>query len=271
MIIYADILFLINAFICYICLICSALILKIPLKRVRFLISSLLAGAYSLSILIDINTFLSVLLKIAVCLLIVLIAFGRLKLRLFLSSLFLFLLINCLIAGLVLALSFVNSKDFYSNIFVSYINISPIVLIISLIVCYIVVSIFTGTVFKRTAKNKIYKVTVSLNDKNYTLFGFCDSGNNLAEPFSAFPVCIVKEGKIGDLKLSENKRIIPFSSLAGEGLCEGVRAKIRINDSGKVIENDEVYIAESSEAFRDMPYDIILNPKIFDSEFSYED
>ena len=270
MIIYADILFLINAFICYICLVSTALILKIPLKRVRFLLSSLFAGVYSMSILVDIGPLVSVFLKIAVCFLIIFIAFGKLKIRLFLSSLVLYLLINCLIAGVVLALSFINEKDFYSNISVSYINISSLVLIISLIVCYILVALFTKFVFKRTAKNKIYKVKVYFCDKEHTFFGFCDSGNNLTEPFSAFPVCIVKKGKISELDLARNKRIIPFSSLAGEGICEGVRAKIKIYDSGKVFQSEEVYIAESTDAFKDMAYDIILNPKLFDSEFSYD-
>lgn len=264
MIIYADILFLINALINYVVLVCTALIFKFQFKRYRFLLSSLLAGAYSLSILVVLNIFLSFFLKILVCLLIVFIAFGKCDFKRFFSYSVIFFLLNFLTAGIVLALSFYDSRDFYSNIYVSYINVTPLILIISLAVSYILINILSRFILKRVQRNKIYKVVIEEAGREYKLFGFCDSGNNLTEPFSGLPVNVIKSGVIKDFKKLNNKRIIPFSSAGGEGIMYAIKLKMTIFENKKLIISTDTYVCESRDAFKDMEYDIILNPNTFD-------
>ena len=98
--------------------------------------------------------------------------------------------------------------------------------------------------------------------KTYTLFGFCDTGNGLTEPFSGLPVCVVKKGVIAELETEPLKRVIPFSSVGGNGMLYGVKATVYIEYAHKQM-NANTYIAESTESFSDMQYDIILNPQIF--------
>lgn len=261
MIIYADILFLLNLLITYILLVCTAIFFKIPLKRLRILLASLLGGIYSLSILLHINIVLNIILKIIICIIIILLSFGFSGLRSFIYETIVFLLLNVLFAGIVMALSLIKSSDFYSDLLVSYINISPLVLIISSLVAYIIINILTRYILKRRQSAKVYKVTLKVADKQYILFGFCDSGNALSEPFSALPVCIVKEGIISDFESIPLKRVIPYTSIGGKGIMYGAKAEIDIHNSD--YKNISIYIAQSSLGFNDIKYDIILNPQIF--------
>lgn len=261
MIIYADILFLLNLLITYILLVCTALFLKIPLKRIRILLASLLGGAYSLSILIHINIVINIIIKIIICTIIILISFGYSNLRSFIYENIVFLILNILFAGIVMALSLFKKSDFYSDFLVSYINISPIVLIISSLVSYIIINLLTRYILKRRQTNEVYKVKLSLENKTYILFGFLDSGNALSEPFSALPVCIVKQGIISDFNSLPLKRVIPYSSIGAQGVMYGVKAQIDIDNSD--YKNISVYIVQTTKGFSDMKYDIILNPQIF--------
>lgn len=263
MIIYADILFLINAIITYILLLCTALIFKSGIKRLRILFSALIGGAYSLIILVDINAVLGLFLKIAVCSLIIIVAFGFKSVGWFLKYTCVFLVMNFLLAGVVLGLSFVSNKNFYSNIYVSYINVSPILLILTSAVAYIIISIISRYALTHINKNKIYRVTLSVQSSEYKICGCLDTGNSLLEPFSGYPVVIVKKGIIKNFSQLESKRIIPFSSVGGDGILYAVKAEIEITDGKKILKSDRVYVAQSEQALKRSQYDIILHPEVF--------
>lgn len=262
MIIYADILFLLNGIITYILLICTALIFKNPIKRLRILIACIIGGVYSFTILIDINIYINIFIKIGVCALMIYISFGFSGIRTFIFQIIIFILLNFLLAGIVLALSFFNKSDFYSNILVSYINISPIVLIISSIFAYLVVFGVSKFILSRTSKNKLVRIKLYINSKTYNLTGFCDSGNSLSEPFSALPVCIIKSGIIKEFDDISEKRIIPYNSIGGDGIMYAVKARIEF-EYNHSLKSTDVYIAETPRSISDIKYDIILNPQIF--------
>ena len=263
MIIYADILFLLNAFITYITLLLTAFVLKTPVKRRRVLVASLIGGGYAMSILIQIPFYISLPLKVLICALITFISFGKLNVRLFLIHALVFLVMNVFIGGIVLLLSYTDNHHFYSNIAISYINISPLTMIIALSVSFVTVCLVNRKKKKKRHREEIYKVVFTFEEKEYTLFGFCDSGNQLSEPFSAMPVCVIKQGVVKGFREYPLKRIIPYSSLGGEGMMEAVKLSLHIETTAKNGFDTYAYIAESSQAFRDMQYDIILHPRLF--------
>ena len=262
MIIYADILFLLNALITYIALLLTALIMRSPLKRVRFLIASVLGGAYALTVLASIPPLVNTILKIIMCAALVFAAYGKMNVRLFCMHTLVFLIINVIIGGAVLLLSLKDSRNFYSDLSVSYINVSPLTVVIALGISFAAVSLINRLALRRRLKNEIYKVTLTVSQKSYTLFGFCDTGNNLTEPFSGLPVCVVKKGVIQTFEAEPLKRVIPFTSVGGEGIMYAVKATVFIEFAKKSV-SANTYIAESTDAFRDMQYDIILNPQLF--------
>lgn len=260
MIIYADILFLINAVITYILLLCTALFLKIKPKRVRLLLSAVFGGIYAFTLFLNINSALGFFFKFFSCALIIFFAFGFKNFTFFFKSFIIFFIMNFFLTGIVLALSFADSADFYSNVYINYINVNPTILIISSVIAYLLILLVNKIILTHITKNKIYTVLVYYNNETYKFYGYLDTGNSLSEPFSAFPVILIKKGKI---KITDeyNKRIIPYSSVGGDGILYAFRAKIEIRD--KNIVTDRVYLAESDNAFSASNYDIILNEKIF--------
>lgn len=264
MIIYADILFFINAVVTYFLLICCALVLKTPFKRLRLLAASFLGGIYALSILIP-NVLFSFILKLPVCLVLILLAFGKMNVRLVLIHLLLFLFFNVVYGGLILLLSLANERLFYSNVFVTYLNVTPIMLVIALVVFYFLIRLFMRLNRKKRLHRESYRVTLYFQQKQYRLYGFCDTGNHLFEPFSALPVCIVKKGIIEDFEKEQIKRIIPYSTLSENGILTAVKAEVIIDlEHNNSRQKQPVYICENEASFRDMQYSIILHPKLFE-------
>ena len=263
MIIYADILFFINACVTYITLLLSALILKSPFKRRRLLLSSFIGGIYALSILTDMPALLSFGLKVFMCIALIFIAFGKLQLKTFLVHVLLFLSMNVLIGGVVLLLSLADKNEYYSNLSVHYINVSPLHLLIALVIAYFGVHLFTRLMQKRQLHSTIYKVCITHGGADYILFGFCDTGNNLSEPFSSLPVCLIKPGVLERFDADDKKRVIPYTCLGGEGVIYAVKAQISVELKTREIIQTQVYLAQSADAFKETQFDIILHPKIF--------
>ncbi|MBE6818749.1 MAG: hypothetical protein E7517_06295 [Ruminococcaceae bacterium] len=262
MIIYADILFLLNAFMDYVHLLICAIVLKSPLRRKRFLLASLLGGAYALSLLVAIPVVPALLCKIAACVLMILIAFGKMNVRLFIWHSLIFLLLNVFTGGAILLLQQFDSRHFYSNGAVAYIHIKPLYFIIALGFCYFVMNIGSRILHKKRTRASIYRVLIAYKRKTYTLYGFVDTGNALNEPFSAQPVSLIKAGIVADLEDEPLKRVIPYSSLAGDGILFAVKVQMTVYEGKKELFRRQAYVAQSREAFKDMQYDIILNPKL---------
>ena len=82
MVIYVDVLFVVNFFITYLLLFATSFLAKSEMKQYRAIIASLAGGLYSLVIICDkLNFLISTLGKIAVSILIVFIAFGFKQLK----------------------------------------------------------------------------------------------------------------------------------------------------------------------------------------------
>lgn len=81
-----------------------------------------------------------------------------------------------------------------------------------------------------------------------------DTGNNLREPFSDYPVIMADKSVFNQLYDDETIRIIPISTVNGESIIKAFKPqKITI---GNFI-TDKVYIGESAVTLDE--YKIILN------------
>lgn len=110
----------------------------------------------------------------------------------------------------------------------------------------------------KTAKNELYKITVHIGEINRSFFAFADSGNNLREPFSDFPVIVADESLFKDVPCS---RVIPVSTVNGEGILKAFKPdKVVISTSRGSGELHRVYIALSSNVKKG-EYRGLINPK----------
>ncbi len=263
MVIYLDILFLVNAIVTYLLIISTAVILKVHIARWRVFISSFAGGVYSFSIFLNINPIFGFFIKTAVCFILVIISFGFRGIKQILKNSMVFLAVNFVFAGIILAASYIfKSNDFYSNMYVSYININPVVLIVFAVIAYILVFIFEKYILTYINRSKFYCVSVYISGREYKLNAYMDTGNSLTEPFSGNPVIIIKSGII-DFKSIAFKRVIPYEVLNTSGILSAVKPeKIKICWDNKFVETSDVYIAENDNLLRNSNYDLILNPRV---------
>lgn len=259
MVIYVDVLFVVNFFITYLLLLLTKLFIKANVKTVRLLFSSFIGGAYSLVILLDeLHFLITAIGKLIISAVIVFVAFGFKRLTYFAKALGFFYLSNMLLLGVILAAWLIFKPDgLVVNNDVVYFDIPAKALLISALAAYLI-ALAAVKIYNRTVgKNEIYSITVFKNDEQLHLYAFADTGNKLKEPFSDYPVIVVDSSKIS----FEAERIIPFNTVGGEGVLKAFKPdKVIISSGKKTIETDRVYIAVSTVDSKE--FSAILNPEI---------
>jgi stage II sporulation protein GA (sporulation sigma-E factor processing peptidase) len=183
------------------------------------------------------------------------VTFGIKPIRQFIKKLFFLFAITFLFGGVTYAVYIFLEKDIliYSNGII-YFDVDMTFLVICAVISYIVITLITKYTDKRTSKNKEYYVTIENNGKAVSCMGLMDTGNNLREPFSDYPVIMADKSIFNRVYSDESIRLIPISTVNGESIIRAFKPqKISI---GNYI-TDKAYIGESAAALDE--YKIILN------------
>ena len=262
-VIYADILFIINFFITFLILRITARLTKKEAKNLRLIAASALGGLYSMIIFADIPPALSSLSKAAACLVIVLCAFRFYRVKSFFYTVLIFLFSNLLFLGIIIGIYLIFKSDLIAvkNETV-YFDIGARGLLLSAVFAYIVSSLAVRLYNRQLSKGEIFTVEIQNGDKTLSLFALADTGNRLREPFSDEGVIVVGSEAAGDMFSGESYRIIPASSVGGEVYMKAYKPdRVTVRSAGKseVIEN--VYIA-LSENIKAEGCSAVLNPEI---------
>ena len=192
--IYIDTLFLLNAVIDYLLLLCSARLAGEPLARLRFGLGALLGGGYAVALFLPGMGFLyHPLCRLAVAVLMVLIAFS--KSRRLLRQTLIFFALACGFGGGILGASLLGGKTltFGSGVFYSAIDVKLV--LVSAACCYGVLSV----VFRHWGRHSISRgelepVKLCFCDKELNLTALIDTGNTLSDPITGQSV-LVAEGE----------------------------------------------------------------------------
>lgn len=259
MVIYVDVLFVLNFFLTYLLLLLTKLFNRKTPKTVRLLWASALGGLYSLVILApNLHFLITFIGKFFASVLIVLIAFGFVSLSRFLKNLGIFYFSNMLLLGVVLGLWLILKPQgiaIKNNIF--YFDIPASALLAAGLAAYLVALVVVRIHNASLGKNEIYSLTVYYGGDSVHLYAFADSGNKLREPFSNYPVIIADKDKLP----FETNRIIPFSTVGGEGTLQAFKPdRITVTFGKNKITTDRIYIAKSDVKSKE--YSAILNPEI---------
>ncbi len=259
MIVYVDVLFVVNFFITYLLLLLTKLLVKENAKTARLMLGAFIGGAYSLVILLDeLHFLITALGKILISAVIVLAVFGFKRALIFLRNLGVFYFSNMILLGVILAVWLIFRPDGIAiHNDVVYFDIPARTLLVSALAAYLI-AVAAVKIYNRTiGKNEIYSLTVFKDGKEVHMYAFADTGNKLKEPFSDYPVIVVDSSKIS----FDAERIIPFHSVGGEGTLKAFKPdKVIISSGKKSVETDRVYIAASSVESKD--FSAILNPEI---------
>lgn len=262
-VIYIDVLFVINFFITFLLLQLTAKLCKKDVKIGRFVLSAVFGGCYSLIILInDMNSVISVVLKILSTLIIVAIAFKFYRVKSFLFCSLCFLFSSFVFLGIILALYFATGNSAFTvNNSVVYFNIGAKSLLFSALFAYLLACFVVRLHNRSIAKNEIYTIEITAKGKTVRLFAFADNGNKLREPFSDSPIIIVNENMVKDL-VGDNVRLVPTNTVNGKSLLVAFKPdKILLKTSKGEFVVENVYVALSNE-LNSKKFSAVFNPEI---------
>ena len=290
-VVYVDVLFVLNLFINYFLLLSVAKIMRFSAKRWRILCGALLGGAYSLMIFLPtVATWFSVLLKMIFSVTLVLTSFKFNSFKHFLKLLGCFYAVNFAFAGIMLALWFAfKPNGMVINNGVVYFNISMLVLAVSAVAAYLIISIISKLMRRNAPDSHIYEISISVDGKKAETRALMDTGNALSDSFSDTPVIVaeykfvepVLPGELRDFFGGEKEapdiselrnwksriRLIPYHSVDKGGVLPAFRPD---NLHIKSVKGDDdiknVYVAVCKGRLPYSEYGALLNPRVINGK-----
>ncbi len=253
-IIYVDTLFLLNAIVDYLLLLCSARVAGEVLARWRFFLGAVVGGLYAVAIFLPQMGFLQhPLCRVAVAVGMILVAFGGCTRLLRLGLIFGAL--SCAFGGGVLAISMLGGRGLSLDGGVYYSSMDLKIVLLSAAICYAMLTL----VFQRWGRHsemtgEIVPIKLVLETRSVTLLALRDTGNTLTDPISGRPV-VVAEGdalsalfEVGELPtvselhnpatcleqrrgtaLARRLRILPYRAVGVDG---GLLLAVRVDAIG---------------------------------------
>lgn len=193
-VIYVDTLFLLNALVDYLLLLCAARLAGEPLKRLRFALGAVLGGGYAVAIFLPGLGFLErPACQLAAAVLMVLAAFwGSRRLG---RQVLIFFSLSCAFAGGVLAISMLGGQGLRLNRGVIYSGMDLKIVLLSAAGCYAVLSLLLQKAVRHTSfTGELKAVRLELEDRTVELTALTDTGNTLTDPVTGQGV-MVAEGE----------------------------------------------------------------------------
>lgn len=267
MVVYADILMLVNFIVDYFLLSLTSHFLHKNPKLWRRLLGAAAGGVFSLYIFLpQTNFFFQSTVQLLMCATLCFISFGFGDIKTFLRSAAVLFCVNFAYSGAMIAVWLIfKPYGMVINNSVVYFNISPLFLILFSVIGYFTVLVLRKLLKKTFSENTYCDVTVNCGSNTLKLRGIIDSGNSLSDVFGISQIFITEEN-IVDALLGKQKqnpvrfRKIPCSTVAGERLLDGYRI-----DNAKVFYNNKKYefknpvLAVSGAPLNDCK--IIINPE----------
>ena len=200
-VIYLDILIGLNWIIDYFLLLAAAQLLSLAPKRRRVVLGAALGGASSCIVLIpELTGILSFLFSAAAAVLMVLLTYGFHSARLFVKTLLCFYAVSFSFSGIMYAVWFFaapNGMLWRSGIV--YFDISPLLLIVMTVVCYLILTLLQRLVGRKDAAGKFFNICITVEGKTTSFRAMLDTGNSLTEHLSGSPVIVVEYDAIRTL------------------------------------------------------------------------
>lgn len=283
MVIYLDVLILINLYVTYFQILAVSAFTHRKTVWYRKLSAAGIGAVASLSIFIPQEMVLTLtLLKIFLCALIAFVAFGYTGFRAYAVSVLFLMLVSFVFSGLMLCvwLFAAPMKMLFINGTV-YFGVDTMTIILSTCAAYGVVRIIRYILDKNGKTDGKYTVIIKNNGRECRLSALADSGNGMVDCFSGLPVIVCRRDMCADVSppaidMIENNsdiseigtqmikgvRIMPFSTVGKGGLICMFKAESVVIDDET---NEEKYPVNALIAIvigGRQEYEAIFNPKI---------
>lgn len=265
MVVYVDVLLLINTLVNYFMLLGVKIITRAETKRLRLFFGALAGGVSALSVFLNIE-FAVTLIKIFTAALMVRISFPFISAKAYFKKCVWLFIISAVFSGICLAVYLLFDTDLmiYSNGTV-YFDIDITFLTVCTVISYGVITLILRFTDKKTPKKQYYPITLISGSEKLTLRGFMDTGNNLKEPFSFAPVIVTNKEiykKLYSAGQNRKERIIPVSTVNGGGIMTAFRLDGAVF-TGKEIHN--IYLGCGESIPQDC--DVLLCPDLLGDSY----
>ena len=235
MVVYVDVLVVLNTLITYFLILATKFIVKAESGRVRLILASLLGGVLSIYILLPQQHFLvEVAVKILSAFIITVIAFRSKGLKGVLRAALCFFLVTFAYSGFMIAFWYVlKPNGMVINNGVVYFPVSPLTIILAAAFSYAVIRLCFSLFKKENSLTSSVKVTLYNNSKAVVCNCMVDSGCTVSDGIGGRRVAII-EKSVGielfgaervdmalrlELSGDDNRfRIIPYRTLSSKGL-----------------------------------------------------
>ena len=255
-IVYVDVLIILNTLVNYFMLLAVRKITRTHISRLRIALGSLVGGTSSMLIFLEDLGLIMTVIKLITAFLMIVITFGAKSLKSLFKKVFWLFAISFIFGGIMFAVYIITDTDIliYTNGIV-YFDIDITFLVVCSVFAYIIITVIIKFTDKKAPQSQEYYVTIQQNSKIISETALMDTGNNLREPFSSYPVVMVEKDLFSKFIIPENKlRLIPVSTVNGDSLIKAFRPEyLKINS----FTTDNVYIGESTVPLDE--YKIILN------------
>lgn len=227
MIVYIDIVIIVNFIIDLLLLISVDLLLKRKTKFKKILIASLIGSSSTMLLFIINSNLLLLFFKFIISILMILISFNYKSFKYFKDNLFWLYIISIILGGTIYL--FNDQIALVNNGLVFDKNGLKINLVILLIVSPII--IFKYVKFQKNFKDtysNYYNVLIYYKDVVISDTGFLDTGNKLIDPYFGRPIILVNKELI---KEKVNTFPVPYKVLGSDGLLDVFKPdKIVVNN-----------------------------------------
>lgn len=222
-VIYIDSVFVLNALMDYLLLLCAARLAGLPLRRGRCALAGLLGGVYAAAVFLPGLGFLAETpVKLAAGVLLALAAYGGEEKLLRLTLLF--FAVSCAMAGCVLGLGLLAGGGVPAVNGVLYTNVDARTLAVAGTAAYAVLSVVFRGMAGHGVKGELLPVRVRIGDRTAELTALWDSGNGLCAP-DGRAVLVTAPGALNRALPPEAVRLLSRGNLGTpEELLEPLRA-----------------------------------------------
>ena len=251
MIVYLDLVFLINFIMDFYILSGVKFLLRLDTKLYRIILGAFIGSLTIIILFFDISSLFLNLIKILFSLLMILVSFGKYKL---INRLFYLYVVSIILGGSIYLINDTLGYDIDCFIFIN--NGYSINLIILIIISPLILFFYIKEFYKLKKKlNTIYNVKIKLKNKEISIEGFLDTGNMLIDPYFHRPIILLNKNLI-NLKY---KKIIyvPYESLNNDGIIKCIIPEY-------ILINDKLYKEVLIGISENLKSDCILNERLFD-------
>lgn len=264
MIVYVDVLIVLNFIVNYLLLLLSARLCGrgVKLSRLRITLAALIGAAGSLIIFLpQMGAAANILFKLAFSSLLAAVSGGYKDGRGYIKRLFMLIATSFVFAGFMLFITLLSGgrSGFYYN-GVCYFNVSGVGLLICCALVYGIVTAYQRLISRGALAVKELPVTIVNDGKELCCTGVVDSQNNLCDAFSGTPVVIGSYRLLSPIlpdgfwqaaqtgQGCAGLRLIPCATVAGQDLLPAFRPEHMLLDLGEgPLMVQDVYIAVSKE------------------------